>query len=37
VLTHFYPICDRVDIEAECRRTYSGPLTLAQDLMQLEV
>ncbi len=36
VLTHFYPICDRVDIEAECRRTYSGPLTLAQDLMQLE-
>lgn len=37
VLTHFYPICDRADVETECRRTYSGPLILAQDLMHLEV
>jgi ribonuclease BN (tRNA processing enzyme) len=37
VLTHFYPQCDKEDITAECRKTYSGPLILAEDLMQLEV
>jgi len=37
VLTHFYPECDRVDIEQECRKTYSGPLILAEDLMRIEV
>jgi ribonuclease BN (tRNA processing enzyme) len=37
VLTHFYPQCDNEDIAAECRKTYSGPLVLAEDLMQLEV
>jgi len=37
VLTHFYPQCDQADIAAECRKTYSGPLVLAEDLMQLEV
>lgn len=37
VLTHFYPECDRADISAECRRTYSGPLVLAEDLMVLAV
>ena len=37
VLTHFYPQCDKEDIAAECRKTYSGPLILAEDLMQLEV
>lgn len=37
VLTHFYPICDQAEIEAECRRTYAGPLILAQDLMRIEV
>jgi len=37
VLTHFYPECEKADIEAECRKTYSGPLVLAEDLMQLEV
>jgi ribonuclease BN (tRNA processing enzyme) len=34
VLTHFYPACDTVDIMKECRKTYSGPLVLAEDLMQ---
>ena len=24
------------DIEAECRRTYRGPLVLARDLMRIE-
>ena len=37
VLTHFYPQCDTEDIAAQCRRTYAGPLMLAEDLMQLKV
>jgi ribonuclease BN (tRNA processing enzyme) len=37
VLTHFYPECDRVDIEQECRKTYCGALVLAEDLLRLEV
>jgi ribonuclease BN (tRNA processing enzyme) len=37
VLTHFYPECDRADIERECRKTYSGPLILAEDLMRIDV
>jgi ribonuclease BN (tRNA processing enzyme) len=37
VLTHFYPECDQEDIAAECRQTYSGPLVLAEDLMEIEV
>jgi ribonuclease BN (tRNA processing enzyme) len=37
VLTHFYPECDKEDIAAECRKTYSGPLILAEDLMKIEV
>jgi ribonuclease BN (tRNA processing enzyme) len=35
VLTHFYPECDTVDIEAQCRKTYQGPLALAEDLMEI--
>jgi ribonuclease BN (tRNA processing enzyme) len=37
VLTHFYPECGPADIEAECRKTYSGPLILAEDLMKIVV
>jgi len=37
VLTHFYPECDNVDIQKECRKTYTGPLILAEDLIQIEV
>ena len=37
VLTHFYPECDKEDIAAECRQTYSGPLVLAEDLMEIEI
>ncbi|HAY38436.1 MAG TPA: MBL fold metallo-hydrolase [Desulfobacteraceae bacterium] len=36
VLTHFYPECDRADVEKECRKTYAGPLVLAEDLMKIE-
>ena len=34
VLTHFYPVCEQADLEAECRKTYGGPLNLAHDLMK---
>lgn len=37
VLTHFYPECDQSDIEKQCRKTYSGPLLLAEDLMKIEL
>jgi len=37
VLTHFYPPCDQVDIARQCRKTYRGPLLLAEDLMKIEV
>jgi len=36
VLTHFYPECDRVNVAEECRKTYQGPLVLAEDLMVIE-
>ena len=36
VLTHFYPSCDHVDIAAQCRTTYNGPLILAQDMLTIK-
>jgi ribonuclease BN (tRNA processing enzyme) len=37
VLTHFYPECDTVDMAAQCRKTFRGPLILAEDLQELWV
>jgi ribonuclease BN (tRNA processing enzyme) len=37
VLTHFYPACEGADLEAECRKTYRGPLSLARDLMRFSL
>ncbi len=37
VLTHFYPQCEHADIEKECRKTYSGPLILAEDMMKINI
>ncbi len=37
VLTHFYPECDQVDLVAQARRTYQGPLVIAEDLLKIEV
>jgi ribonuclease BN (tRNA processing enzyme) len=37
VLTHLYPECDQFDIAGQCRRTYPGPLVIAEDLMRMEV
>jgi len=36
VLTRFYPKCDGVDIKAQCRLTYDGPLILAKDLLTID-
>lgn len=37
VLTHLYPECDNVDIAAQCRATWKGPLTIAEDLMEFQI
>jgi ribonuclease BN (tRNA processing enzyme) len=37
LLTHFYPACEEVDRTAQARRTYSGELLLAEDLLQVSV
>lgn len=37
ILTHFYPECDHVDMEKQCRKTYAGPLMLAEDFMKIEL
>lgn len=37
VLTHFYPECDQVDVEMQCRRSYAGALTAARDLMTFDL
>ncbi len=37
LLTHFYPDCEDVDLAAQCRRRYDGPVLLAHDLMRLDV
>ena len=37
VLTHFYPECEQADIRRQCRQTYSGPLELAEDLMEFDL
>ena len=35
LLTHFYPECLRTDASAQCRKSYSGELILANDLMHI--
>lgn len=37
VLTHFYPECEGADILGQCRRTYSGEIILAEDLLRISV
>jgi ribonuclease BN (tRNA processing enzyme) len=37
VLTHLYPECDQFDLAAQCRKTYQGPLLIAEDLMKIVV
>ena len=35
LLTHFYPQCDAADMMKQCRKTYSGSLLIAEDLMRI--
>ncbi len=37
VLTHLYPECDMTDIEEQCRKTFSGRVKTAFDLMTLHL
>lgn len=37
MLTHFYPACEDVDIENQCRSTYNGKVILARDMMTLNL
>ena len=37
VLTHFYPECNAVDVAEQCRKTYPGPLVLAEDLLEIRL
>jgi len=37
MLIHFYPACDAVDIENQCRTTYNGPILLARDLLTVAI
>jgi len=37
ILTHFYPECLATDIAAQCRKTYSGELTLGSDLVHIHI
>ncbi len=37
VLTHLYPECDAVDVSAQCRKTYQGPLVVAEDLLEIRL
>jgi ribonuclease BN (tRNA processing enzyme) len=37
VLTHFYPECETADMIGQCRKTYTGPLVLAEDLLEISV
>lgn len=38
LLTHFYPLCDGVDILEQCKRVYySGEVLLAEDFMRIKL
>jgi ribonuclease BN (tRNA processing enzyme) len=37
VLTHLYPVCDRVDVLEQCSRTFKGEIILAEDLLRITV
>lgn len=36
-LTHFYPPCEGVDLVAQARRTFDGPIHVARDLLTFEL
>ncbi len=36
-LVHFYPVCEGADLVGPCKKEYGGPVTIAEDLMTIEV
>lgn len=37
VLSHFYPQCDEIDIIAQCRKEFSGKITVATDYLRISI
>jgi ribonuclease BN (tRNA processing enzyme) len=37
VLVHFYPVCEGQDLVTPCAKEYSGPITVAEDLLTIPV
>ena len=37
VLTHMYPVFSGIDIRAECRKEFSGRITIAQDFQRITI
>lgn len=35
VLTHLYPVCDRMDVVEQCSRAFKGEIILAEDLLRI--
>jgi ribonuclease BN (tRNA processing enzyme) len=37
LLTHLYPICDQYDILEQCKAAFAGDVTVAEDLMRIDI
>jgi len=37
ILTHFYPVCEKINILERCRKYYSGEIILGEDLMKFTI
>jgi len=37
VLSHFYPIAERYDVQAQAAEAFAGPIVAARDLLRIKV
>jgi ribonuclease BN (tRNA processing enzyme) len=37
MLSHFYPIADRYDVQAQAGEAFGGPIMKARDLLQIKM
>ena len=37
VLSHFYPIAERYDVEAQAAEAFAGPIVAARDLLRIKL
>ncbi len=37
LLTHFYPLCEGVDLSEQCKRIYPGEVIIAEDFMRIKI